>query len=557
MKEEKPAKLLKEIELLREEIEKYKKLQDNGFGMVWENKPEDVVEECKSKIPVLEEVSSRRIITNPEKPINLVIEGDNYHSLSVLNYTHREKVDLIYIDPPYNTGTKDFRYNDQFVEKDDQWRHSKWLSFMAKRLKLSRNLLKLSGAIFISIDENELAQLKLLCDEIFGEANFESIISWRRRSNQPNDKAKMVAKVSEFLLVYAKNSAELKEKKLFNTLSLSEKRVEAYSNPDNDSRGAWSTTPWCASRGQGGTKYEIVTPTNIKYNETWLGTKETFNKYLQDNRIVFTNNGDGKPRKKVFLKERQAEGQSAVNFWVGTEYGDNLAASAELNDIFAGERVFDNPKPINLIKTILKLKTQKNDLVLDFFAGSGTTGHAVMSLNSEDGGSRSYILCTNNENEISTAVCYPRIEKIIVGYKNLKGENVPGLGGNLLYQKTAFIDSEKISEVSDRTKIRLTHKVGQMIAVRENTLFEQGKNEQWQIFSDGLKKKWVGIYFKEDKEKLPELVDLLSKKDKAVIYVFGWGKSEYKNAYPEYKNIRLEDIPEPILEVYKELNKLI
>jgi len=188
------------------------------YGLVWEEKTEEVVEMCKEKLPVLKEIKDKEIITDKDKPVNLLIEGDNYHALSVLNYTHAKKVDVIYIDPPYNTGNKDFIFNDHYVDKEDAYRHSKWLSFMEKRLKLAKNLLKDTGVIFISIDDNEVAQLKLLMDDknrgIFGENNLESIICWRRRTNQPNDKSKMIAKVAEFLLVYAKIQIFLKKKSI-------------------------------------------------------------------------------------------------------------------------------------------------------------------------------------------------------------------------------------------------------------------------------------------------------------------------------------------------------
>jgi adenine-specific DNA-methyltransferase len=496
----------------------------------------------------LKEIKNKEIETDKNKPVNLLIEGDNYHSLAVLNFTHQKRVDCIYIDPPYNTGNNDFRYNDKFVEKEDPWRHSKWLSFMEKRLKLAKGLLKDSGAIFISIDENEVAQLKMLCDEIFGENNFESIVSWRRRSNQPNDKAKMIAKVSEFILVYAKSSVHLKESKFFNTLSLSEKRIQAYSNPDDDPRGAWSTTPWCASRGQGGTKYEIITPTKIKYNETWLGTKDTFNNLLVDKRIVFPNNGNGKPRKKVFLKERQEEGQSAINFWFGNAYGDNLVASAELNNIFGGDRVFDNPKPTSLIKTILKLKTNKNDLIVDFFAGSGTTGQAVFELNKEDGGNRKFILCTNNENNICTDVCYPRVEKVINGYKNLKGEKNAGLGGNLKYFKTDFVGSDS----TDKNRRDLVNKSAEMICIKEDIfdLVVDGGFD-YKIYQKG--KKFLGVIFDID-----AIVDFKKEAEKHkgnfVVYCFSYTEATPEKEFKGLKNkYVLKPIPAIILRIYSEI----
>ena len=546
-------KLEDEIERLKRELKKRKK-----YGLVWEEKPEEVVEMCKEKLPVLKEVKNKEIITDKNKPVNLLIEGDNYHALSVLNYTHAKKIDVIYIDPPYNTGNRDFIFNDHYVDREDAYRHSKWLAFMEKRLRLAKNLLKDTGVIFISIDDNEVAQLKVLMDnnDLFGENNFESLICWRRRTNQPNDKAKMIAKVAEFILVYAKNSNILKEKRAFNTIPLSETRAASYSNPDNDPRGPWSTTPWRASRGQGGTKYKIITPTGKTYNETWLGMKETFEKLLKDKRIIFPKDGTGKPRKKVFLYERQKEGQSAINFWVGREYGDNLSASAELNDLFGGKRMFDNPKPISLIKMILRIKANKDSVVLDFMAGTGTTGQAVLEVNKEDGGNRKFILCTNNENnnsngfKIAEDICYPRIKKAIDGYKNLKGKKVEGLSGNLKYFKTNFVGAES----TDRNKIKLTKQATEMICMKEETFKPIGNNnEKFKIFENT--NHYTGIIF--DQVAIPAFKKTIRNiKGKFSVYIFSLSDETLDDEFKDVKQkVQISPIPETILRVYRRIFK--
>ncbi|WP_040682583.1 site-specific DNA-methyltransferase [Methanobrevibacter boviskoreani] len=268
------------------------------------------------------------------------------------------------------------------VESDGRF-HSNWLNMMYPRLKLARNLLKDDGVIFISIDDNEVDNLKKICNDIFGEQNFQSCVSWRRRSNQPNDDSKMIAKVKEYILVYSKSYEVLKKLKSFGKVPLSDKRLSTYTNPDNDPKGEWSTTPWCASRGQGGSKYEIVTPTGKSYNETWLGTKETFKNLLEEERIVFTNNGDGKPRKKVYKRDAIKKGQSAIDFWQGKMFGDNLSATADLKKIFKLNRIFDYSKPVNLLNIILRLSCPFIDgLVLDFFSGSATMAEAVLKYNS-------------------------------------------------------------------------------------------------------------------------------------------------------------------------------
>ena len=202
-------KLKDEVERLKKELKLKKK-----YGLVWEDKPEEVVEMCKKKLPVLKEVKNKEIITDKNKPVNLLIEGDNYHALSVLNYTHAKKIDVIYIDPPYNTGNKDFIFNDHYVDKEDFYRHSKWLSFMEKRLKLAKNLLKDTGVIFISIDDNEAAQLKMLMDQIFGEENFVNAFYVQVRYAQ-----KTLAEISDYqklieqVLIYSRTKNGFKPNK--------------------------------------------------------------------------------------------------------------------------------------------------------------------------------------------------------------------------------------------------------------------------------------------------------------------------------------------------------
>lgn len=367
---------------------------------------------------------------------NLYIEGDNLDALKLLQESYLGKVKMIYIDPPYNTGN-DFVYCDEFAVGCEEYLdkkgqcdsdgnrlfkntetngrfHSDWCSMMYSRLKIARDLLSDDGVIFVSIDDHEVANLRKICDEIFGEDNFESSIKYRRRSNQPNDATKMIATVSEYCLVYAKDSNELKLKKGFGTVPLSEGRLSSYTNPDNDPKGEWSSTPWCASRGQGGSRYVITTPTGVSYDEVWLGTKETFEKHLADGRIVFTSNGDGKPRKKIYKTEAMARGQAAIDFWVGDDVGDNLTATSELKQLFELDRIFDYSKPLKYIKTMLKIAApNKDDVVLDFFSGSATTAHAVMQLNAEDGGNRRFIMVQLPEETD------PKSEAAKAGYKNI------------------------------------------------------------------------------------------------------------------------------------------
>jgi adenine-specific DNA-methyltransferase len=348
---------------------------------------------------------------------NLYIEGDNLDVLKVLRETYLGKVKMIYIDPPYNTGN-DFVYNDDFASSYEEFAesckvrdedgnltfdpkangesngrfHTDWLNMIYPRLKVARDLLAEDGVIFISIDDNEVENLRKICDEVFGEQNFESSISWRRRTNQPNDKSKMIAKVAENIIVYSKNSAYLTEHKAFNGVPLSEERISGYTNPDNDPNGKWSTNPWKAATGRGGTKYKIKTPAGIVYDETWYGNEDTFKKLVETNRVHWTDGGYGVPRIKIYLKDAMREGQAAINFFTCDKFGSNQEGSSEMDALFVTKGLFDNPKPTRLISSLINLASKDDSIILDFFSGSATTAHAVMKLNAEDGGHRKFIM---------------------------------------------------------------------------------------------------------------------------------------------------------------------
>ena len=327
---------------------------------------------------------------------NVYIVGDNLDALQHLKYSYSERIKCIYIDPPYNTGDEeDFVYNDKFdftaeelakkigIEEEEARRvlnlqgkstHSAWLTFMYPRLELARGLLAKNGVIFISIDDNEQANLKILCDHIFGEGNFEGCIHYRRRSNQPNDKTKLIGLVAEHILVYSKNKEYLKATGV-GKIALS----GDFSNPDNDPRGDWASKPWKTGSGQSGTTYSIKTPTGKILTEEWMGEKKTYLELLKDNRIIFPRGGDGMPRKKYFKFEREEEGQCASNWWLPDIYGDNASANAELTALFGEKNYFSNPKHTKLINAIIGLSNCKEgDIILDFFGGSSTTADSAM-----------------------------------------------------------------------------------------------------------------------------------------------------------------------------------
>jgi adenine-specific DNA-methyltransferase len=403
------------------EIEK--EINTKKFGLVFEEHRETIDDTLKTHTPVLTE--NKKLFIDNGGQVNFLIEGDNLAALQLLLKTHKGKIDVIYIDPPYNRGDNDFIYDDNYIDKNDTFKHSKYCSFLTKRLTIACKLLTSYGTIFISCDDNEQATIKLICDYIFGEQNFEGHIHWRRRHNQPNDKTKLIGIVAEHILVYSRDSNKLKKFGV-GKVALTGK----FSNPDNDPRGVWASKPWKAGSNQSGTRYKIETPTGKIYDEEWLGDTNTYNRLLKDNRIIFPKNGNGSPRKKYFRYEREEEGQCATNWFPSDIFGNNQNATDELKLIF-GKCPFENPKPTELIQSIINLGSiKKKAIILDFFAGSGTTGHAVMKLNYEDKGKRNFILCTNNENNICREVTYKRIMEI------RKKENYPA---SLKYYKIDYI----------------------------------------------------------------------------------------------------------------------
>ena len=317
----------------------------------------------------------------PANAPNLVVEGDSLEVLKLLRPTLAGQVKLTYIDPPYNTG------NDGIYE-DDFGGHVRWLDLIYPRLALLRPLLRDDGVVFVSIDESELGRLLVVMDELFGEENREGIVCWRRRYNQPNDKTKMIAKVAEFIVAYARDARALRASGV-GKVDL----TGAFSNRDRDARGDWASKPWKVGSDQSGSRYLLTTPAGVSFEETWMGDEETYRALLADGRIIFPNGGRGAPRKKYFRKEREAEGQCATNWWPCESFGHNQGANAQLTRLFGVKNVFSNPKPLELLRGLLQIGNAKgDDVVLDFFAGSGTTGHAVMRANAEDGGRRRFVL---------------------------------------------------------------------------------------------------------------------------------------------------------------------
>lgn len=589
-------------EYTKEELLSYiaKLKKDTKFGLVWNPKDEQVAIDCETKIPVLQEVANKTILKATEDdPVHLLLEGDNYHSLSVLNYTHAGKVDVIYIDPPYNTGNKDFVYNDHFIDKDDAFRHSKWLSFMNNRLRLAKDLLADTGVIFVSIDDNEYAHLKILCDMVFGEEN--SIGPFiQNKLNAKNDTLN-IQKNHEYILVYRKREIKVGGKTIPTLINKKVTTKEVYKEGDKYYYLGDSIT----TRGEGGilnsrknlgytiyynpesgdfkgeidydvelaktindesklyvTKSELVNngyvyirPPKVRGKlGAWTWDCNRFNANLDKIFIKKTRSGYIVQTKKFVESEEVYEHDGKYYYDVVNKLGNSKSiiefSTNDGTDVYnqileAGS--FNNPKNLQMLKFFIGLYDKKDAIILDFFAGSGTTGQAVLELNHDDEGKRQFILGTNNENGIAENITYERISKVIDGYNS-----TPGIPANLRYYKTDFVDTNGLSTLTDKDKLDITKEMGAMIALRENSFDQVEQTDHWQTYENTSR--LTAIYYREDKTRIQEYLDKLNAQDKPVkLYVFGWGKnvgSEYAS-----KKISVEDIPEPLIEVYKEIAK--
>lgn len=579
------AKKINELEGLTndEKSELIKLLRSQKkYGLVWEDKPEDAEQRMVNEQPVLVEVPERAILCDDaEAPNHILIEGDNLEALTALSYTHAGKIDVIYIDPPYNTGNKDFIYNDSFVDKEDGYRHSKWLSFMNKRLKIAKNLLSDKGVIFISIDDNEQAPLKLLCDEIFGERNFVAKFDWRKKTGA-ND-AKDIAVITESILLYSNSKVLAVEREIWNRdegsrnmkrFKFSDEFVETrgkyyldtldrgglqYSDsmnygieaPDGgmiypNGRSEFVNDGWIWKWGKDKVKWGLEN----KFLEFVKSKKSSGSKYTIKYKVYENVDNEGNIRKKV--------GRAFTNFILEPI---NQQGNSELMALF-GEVPFSNPKPLGLLQYLLNTIVIKDVTILDFFAGSGTTLHATMQLNAEDGGHRQCILVTNNENGICENVTYERNRRVIQGYITPKGEKVPGLTrNNLRYYKTKFVPRDK----SPKNLRNLMALSTDMLCIHNDTYIEKpfvGKNINNKIAryfesNDGSKRMLV-IYRAEAIQALVELMKQEFKNGeskengKLMVYVFSPNGYAYDDEFEDVADyVSLCAMPDAVLNAYR------
>jgi adenine-specific DNA-methyltransferase len=495
--------LIKQIHAL----EKHK-----SYGLVWdvERSKEQFEKDVEGKFPVLKEVTSKEIKSTPTEPTHIIIEGDNYHALSVLNYTHNKSIDVIYIDPPYNTGNKDFLYNDSYVDHEDAFRHSKWLSFMSKRLSLAKPLLKTNALFFVSIDDNEIGQLKLLCDEIFMESNFRnSIVVARVKKNiKERTLVKSLNLGQGYLLFYGRSDTSLIE--IPTKFQRKEERWHAFDAP-----GIRKTM-----------EYKLFghKPPNGRH---WMYEEERAKKLITKGQLR-KNPNSGKPQYRL-----EASNVTMLDTnWTDIQEGDSKYA-------------FENgEKNVRFIKRLLAMHPSKNITVLDFFAGSGTTAEAVMELNNEHTGKRQCILITNNENGICDKVCYPRIKKIIKGYSGKSG-----LDGNLKYYQTSFVGSEP----THRNKKILTDQSTEMLCLKENAFDEIIHRKAYRIFKNS--DKYLAILF--DEILIEEFKKELRKLKLPIrVYAFSLEGDDFAEDFEDLENdITVCSIPEAILRVYRRIFK--
>lgn len=584
-------------EQLLAEINRLKK--NKKYGLVWEHKTEKVIEDFETQQPYLQEVTEKRIENAPGEPTNLIIEGDNFEALSILNYTHAGKVDVIYIDPPYNTENEDLIYNDKRVRKDDPFKHSKWCDFIYSRLIIAKNLLKKKGLIFISIDHHEEAALRFVCDEIFGRDNFISNnFVLDNLKGKTNDN--FITSVGSKLLIYAKDKNKASEAGL-NTIEnvFSQKVEDKYKLEDEN--GYYNDVTF-KKTGQGkyredrpymyypilekdGTLYaiedseyeKIYDRHNSVFNDAYLeqlkkkyegynfilpvssqGEKlrwtsgfPTFKRKI--NKDIYWNNG-------IKQKTRPEASEILQVYASGTpkslmykpSYSNGTQDYKDLG--IKTKEDFPFPKPVALMHDIINLvPNSRNILILDFFAGSGTTGHAVLDLNKEDGGHRQFILCTNNGDKgpdsvkIAEDITYPRIKTVITGERQDGSKYSDGIPANLRYYK---IEHKEKKASIDANRLEIVRYLEDIIQVKENAFEQIEVNEDLALYKNS--ERFVGMVF--EPFALEEIIEDIKEKNSenkpVKLYVFSYSRDAFEDNYETDFKIEFVAMPEGLLKTY-------
>ena len=561
--------------------------ESGKFGLVFEKEKtkEQIVIDCNKYLPVLTEIKEKSINTS-SKLENILIEGDNFHALTTLNFTHQEKIDMIYIDPPYNTGHEDFVYNDKYVDLEDGYRHSKWLNFMDKRLRLAKDLLKEDGIICISIDDNELYQLKLLCDKIFSETNFIANLVIETANGVFGTRAsqtkKTFVKVKDYILIYAKDKTKIRRD--FNPLYMKTKEPfdTHYSIILDENLNKKSLieylqeTPKLKNIFE---KYHLkISLNNIsklmqlddEFNEIMLN--DLSEKIYQD--VAFSLNVNDEEMKDLnqgkiikyneYIIFKTKEGTGTIRQYIPfkaslkttDEYVREYKRAVAIGDLWknfdldmknvskeGGYDFKNGKKPVRLIKQLIKFNNKKDAIILDFFAGSGTTAQAVMEINEEDNGTRRFILSTNNENNICTNITYERIKNVI--NKN----------NSLRYYKTEFVEN---TNNKDQLFFDLTEKCIPLLYIKEDTFDEYKITDEYKIYKNKESTKYVGIYYDIFEEKYEEFLNILENiKEEKVLYIFSLGEYQIDEKLKKLKNYEIKEIPHKIVELYRRISRTI
>lgn len=602
---------------LVEEVTRLRKRKK--YGLVWdtERTREVFEQDARDGLPMLEDVEEDALMLDNSKPVNFLIEGDNYHALSVLTYTHRGKIDAIYIDPPYNTGNKTWKYNNCYIDDDDAYKHSKWISFMAKRLKLARRLLAKNGVICVTIDNNELHNLRHIMEEVFvGKEIITTVIEHNARSRIKNN----FALTHEYALWVVNRGQDcITHKEEFGDDILRNLR-----RTGNDSRRADAPTMFY------GIEVDKKTLKIVSATKPLPLGKKIPRHANPDTEMVWPVDSDGNERRWYYGPQKMLEevgrgecyakkisGQTQIHYhipgkhkrrksiWFGPKYDSSTYGSELLTEII-GQNDFPFPKSIHAVKECIASMTSKKDaIVLDFFAGSGTTGHAVMELNREDGGRRQFILCTNNEGGICATVTLPRLSRVIRGYEfkgsqrdvlhvnkitynvikngeqlreyieQLKAKHAcdydrfevkvhdgkvelrgikeimskkDGLKNNLRHFRTAFVSSTP----TDENKRRITDRSTEMLCIKENCFEPVRKGKKFRIFR-GMNGNHLGIvYYYDGIDPFKRAVSKL--RTRVSTYVFSLDDEVDEEDFVGVEGlVTLRPIPSPILNAYRRI----
>ncbi len=612
---------------LKKDLARLKKaVKNKKFGLVWMDIPEEFEEKTENAMPVLKEAAKKAVVNKDGKPTHILIEGDNYHALTCLNYTHKGKIDVIYIDPPYNVGSKSWRYNNQFVEKDDPFRHSKWLSFIYKRLILAKTLLKQDGSLIIAIDDYEINPLGLLLEEIFDDYKYERDVIVVAHHPQGAG-SETISRVHEYAFICTPKGVGLKGRKSANEEDKwSLKRSGQGENNwrinrpnqffaiivNNETRKVIDVGPEIPleekdyPKGDTQEGYKRIYPLDREGKErVWRYNRPKMNELIKNNLIEYTKKG------ALVVKKQGVNSVPIFSVWQGPRYNAGTHGSALLTNIMGVANLFPYPKSLYTVLDMISMivGNNKKAIILDFFAGSGTTAHAVMEMNKEDRGNRQCVLCTNNENNICEEVTYLRVERVINGYqfegkekeilyekklnlsalrkvgdilseiesikmmeggkyekyeakvednnirligtKNIKGKK-EGLGGSLKYYKTDFIGKNNVLNATDADKVELAHQAGELLAIAENTLYKVKENSHWQLYEN--RERYTAVYFREELDQFEKFVTMVEKlKHPVTVYVFSWGDDEFDDEFEHIEGVKVKTIPLPILEIYKNI----